>query len=257
MPDKLTFISVLSACASHVHLAKCKCIHACVVGSVFEVDLVVGNALLSMYGKCGSLDNAQSIFDKLPTRDVFSWNAMIAAHAQNGRSKLALQLLPSMQKEGVMPDKVTFVCLLAACSNAGLVDEGNDFFVSMQQDHGLTPDAEHFNCMINLLGRVGRLEEAEDLIHKMPFEPTPVSWLTLLGACKHHVDVERGERAADLLFRMDPSDVAPYMLLSNMYVAAGREDDAAKVLARMTDKVLKLQPGSHSIEVTYKTEKQM
>lgn len=249
-PNKITFISILPACASQAALAEGKRLHALIADSGLESDVEVGNALISMYGKCGSLKNAEMMFDKmLGWRDTVSWTAMIAAYSQHGQAKAALQLFHCMLQARVMPDDVTFVSILSACSHAGLIKDGCKWLVSMKRDYGITPIVDHYNCVIDLLGRVGRLEEAEDLLKRMPVKPTSVSWMTLLSACKNLVDVERGERAARCVFQMDPKDSAPYVLLSNIYTAVGRVDEAAKVIERMKEKGLKKPPGISSIEV--------
>lgn len=70
----------------------------------------------------------------------------------------------------------------------------------------------------------------------MPWSPTNVSWMTLLGACRSHIDVERGEHYAQQLFELDPDSTAPYVMLANMYVLVGMEDEAVKVLNAMNEK---------------------
>eukprot|EP00249_Psilotum_nudum_P016294 c25762_g12_i1 orf=105-395(-) len=93
--------------------------------------------------------------------------------------------------------------------------------------------------MIDLLGRVGWLEEGEDLIVRMPYEPTAMTWMTLLAACRMHLDVERGKRAAENVFRFDPDNATPYIMLSNIYSATGQWDDAAQMRKMMENKCLK------------------
>lgn len=239
--DDVTFISILSACASQASLTEGKCVHACIMCSQVELDPTVGNAILSMYGRCGSLVDARWIFDRILKRNLAIWNAMIAAYAQVGEGKHALQLFDLMRQERVMPDEATFVSVLSACSHTGLVDEGSKHFISMHQDYGITPEVDHYNCMVDLLGRVGRLDEAEDLIRNMPLQPTGVSWMTLLGACRTQVDVERGQRAAMRAFELDPKSTAPYVTMSNLYATVGRGDDAARVMEKMKTLDLKKQ----------------
>eukprot|EP00249_Psilotum_nudum_P023636 c28944_g11_i1 orf=2-508(+) len=103
--------------------------------------------------------------------------------------------------------------------------------------------------MIDLLGRAGQLDEAEDLVNSMPFGPFSASWISFLGACRMHGDVERGTRAADNIFELDPRNPAPFVLLSNMYAAAGKWKAAAKVREAMKDRGVKKKPGCSCIEV--------
>lgn len=239
MPDRVTFVSSLDAAAREAVLRDGKRLHCCIVGSVFGLDDIVQNALVSMYGKCGSLEVAWKLFWQLPKRDVFSWSSMIAAYAQIGQGKEALHIFNQMQQEGVMPDKVTFVNVLSACSHAGLVREGCRHFASMNDNYAITPIVDHYNCMIDLFGRSGRLDEAEELIRSMRVCPTVVSWLTLLSACRNNVDVRRGEWAAESVFKLDPINATPYIMLSSIYAAAGQPSDAANVMEIMRSKGLK------------------
>ncbi|KAH7286072.1 hypothetical protein KP509_33G057300 [Ceratopteris richardii] len=247
LPEKASYISVLSTCAKYGVLSECKWTHARISIRFDFFDLKLGNALLNTYAKCGSVYEAHRMFQELPSKDIFSWNTLAAAYAQNGQGKIALQLLSSMQVSGVTPNAVTFVSILSACSHAGLFSEASQFLLSMEHEYGLIPDVEHHNCIIDLLGRAGRLDEAEDWIKEMSVEASSVTWLILLNACKQYVDVDRGERVAEHVFILDPYDVTPYVLLSNIYAVSGRENDAAATLRRALDKGLKLQPG-HLVE---------
>lgn len=220
-PDQVTFSSILGACTSPADLAEGKGIHATILASRFSSYIVVGNALVNMYSKCGSMEDACAAFEKMQERDVVSWNAMIASHCQHGHGKKALQVFKKMQEDGVKPDDVTFLCLLSACSHAGLLEEGRRLFLSLVEDHNVMPSLGHYCCMVDLLGRAGHLEDAENVIKEMPFEPDFVTWMTLLNACRMHDDVQRGERVAKHVFNMDLPNGETYILLSNIYATYG------------------------------------
>eukprot|EP01018_Ginkgo_biloba_P025618 Gb_32099 [translate_table: standard] len=252
-PDEATFASVLKACASLAALKQGKQIHTYMIRTGQELSIFAGSALLDMYAKCGSIDDAGQVFNEMPERNLVSWNAMISAYAQNGHSKEALQLFEHMLQAGTKPDYVSLICVLAACSHGGLVEKGYGYFHGMHQYHGITPRAEHYSCMIDLLARAGRLDEAEDIINNMPFEPDAIMWMALLGACRIHRNVELGKRAAESLFELEPQDAAPYVLMSNIYAAAGKWNDAAKVKKLMKDRGVKKEPGYSWIEIKNQT----
>lgn len=245
VPDRVIFISMLAACSSEAKLAEGERMHARILHSGFELDVVIGNALVNMYGRCGSLQVAHGVFNRMSERSVASWNAMIGLYAQHGQGKQALILFEEMCQEGEIPDEITFVSILAACSRAGLVNEARLFFNSMSQNYGISPVVEHYACIIDLLGRAGRVDEAEKLINDMPFNPTFESFMALLGACKHQTDVARGERAADRVFELDLKDPAPFVILSNIYAAAGRAGDAAEMMTRMRNNNLRKELNCH------------
>eukprot|EP01018_Ginkgo_biloba_P011555 Gb_34228 [translate_table: standard] len=247
-PTKFTFSSVLSACASIAVLDQGKWVHAHIIKTGCKLDAFVGNALIDMYGKCGSIRDARQVFDKLSRRDVVSWNAMITGCAQHGQGKEAVQLFEQMQLAGIKPNHITFLCVLSACSHAGLVNEGRLYFDSMSS-HGIIPKAEHYACIVDLLGRAGHMDEAEEFIKKLPVEPTAAVWGALLGACRVHGNMELGKRAAECLFELDPEDAGPHVLLSNIYAAAGRWDDVAKVRKMMRRSGVKKEPGCSWVEL--------
>ena len=158
-------------------------------------------------------------------QDILSWNAMIAGFAQHGQGKEALDLFGKMQLAGIKPDHITYVGVLSACSHEGMVDEGYHYFDSMERDYGIIPREEHYACMVDLLACVGQLIDAELFINNMPFEPRSLVWRTLLSACRLHCNAELGEHATRCLLKLEPQDMATYVLLSNIYASAGRWDD--------------------------------
>lgn len=227
-PDKITFSCIIDACARSSALAEGEKVHLLVMDAGYQMDTVLGTALVYMYGKCGSLKDAVRVFDRISGQDIVSWTAMIAVYAQHGQANEALNLFYQMQGEGGKPDDVTLVSILTACSHSGLLDEAYYCFASMILNHAISPATEHYVCMIDLLGKAGCLNEAEIIIHCMPAADNSAAWfLSFLGACRYHIDVERGERAAKHLFEMDVDGISPYITLSNIYAAAGRASQAA------------------------------
>eukprot|EP01018_Ginkgo_biloba_P040201 Gb_37572 [translate_table: standard] len=254
-PNQFTFASILGVCSGLAAMEQGKQIHALIIQTGFQRDVSVESALVDLYGKCGNMSDALNVFDKMLKRNVVSWTAMIGAYAQHGRAKEALQLFERMQAAGMKPNDVTFVCVLSACSHAGLVDEGLRCFDSMLIDHYITPRVEHYACVVDILGRAGCLSEAEDFINKMPFEPSALVWRTLLGACRIHCSVDLGKRAAENILELEPKNSSAYALLSNIYAAAGRWDEASEVKKLMKDRGVKKEAGCSWIEVRNKVHK--
>eukprot|EP01018_Ginkgo_biloba_P002564 Gb_33718 [translate_table: standard] len=248
-PNAKTFASVLPACAKLAALEQGMEIHKEIIKNGFQSNVFVGNALVDMYAKCGSIEYARSLFDKMHPRNSVSWTVMIGGYAMHGYGKEALKLFEQMQHSGIIPDHTTLVCVLSACCHAGLVNEGRQYFDCMNQRYHITPAMEHYVCMVDLLGRAGSLDEAQDFINKMPIKPDATVWRCLLGSCRIHNNVELGERVAERLFELDPKTAAPYVLLSNIYAAAGRWDDTKNVRRMMKERMVKKAPGCSWIEV--------
>eukprot|EP00250_Pteridium_aquilinum_P016378 c23076_g1_i1 orf=375-3287(-) len=228
--NKQSFVNILCPCANLVALSDGKRVHCLILEDSILIERLLGNNLINLYGKCGSVDDAHRVFDRMDGRDAVSWSAMIITYAQHGQGKDALRLFDQMQQEKVLPNEVTFIGVLSACNHAGLVDDGCHHLISMSRDYGVTPLEDHYNCVVDLLSRSGRLEEAEDMTLKIPRESRGVAWMTLLGACVYRADVVRGERAARNIFELDPKNPIPYVMLRNTFSIADREDGAVKVM---------------------------
>eukprot|EP01018_Ginkgo_biloba_P030280 Gb_21441 [translate_table: standard] len=251
-PNRVTIVSVLPGCADLAALQQGKEIHGYIIRSGIESDVFAGNALVDMYAKCGSIQIASQVFDQMAEQDVVSWNTMIAGYGIHGYGKESLAHFHNMQQAGLKPDYITFIAVLSACSHAGLVDEGWQYFHRMSQDYHITPTVEHYASMVDLLGRAGQLDEAYNFIKRMPIEPDAGVWGGLLGACRLHNNLKLGERVSEHVLELDPEDVGFYVLLSNIYAAAGRWDDVRKVRKMVKDRGLVKKPGCSWIEVKNK-----
>eukprot|EP01018_Ginkgo_biloba_P032396 Gb_27797 [translate_table: standard] len=246
---QITCVNVLSACANLAALEQGKQIHAYIIRTGFESNDYVGSALVNMYAKCGSIDYAQDVFDNILDRNSVLWTVMITGYAQNGFGEEAIHLFEQMQQAGMKPDHVTFIGVLSACSHAGLVDKGLRYFNFMTQRYCIAPRIEHYACIVDLLGRAGKLDEADNIINGMPFEPDAFIWATLLGACRIHGNMELGKHAAECHIELEPQNAAPYVVLSNIYAAAGMWDDVAKTREMMTERGVKKKPGCSWIRI--------
>jgi pentatricopeptide repeat protein len=251
-PSSVTFVGVLNACASVMALEEGRHVHQQIVKSGCESNIFVGSSLVDMYAKCGSMEEACKVFNKMPLRNVVSWNAILGGFAMHGHGKEALEHFKQMQAEGVRPDNTTFVCLLSACSHAGLVDEGLCCFESMSTDCMTSARLEHYTCMVDLLGHAGRLHEAEAIIKTMPYKPDAAVWKALLDACRVHGNMEMGERIAKQVLKVDPGNAASYVLLSNIYAAVGKWHLSSILQQQRLERGVKKQPGCSWIEVNNK-----
>lgn len=243
--DSFTFATVLSACASVATLERGMEVHASGIRACLESDVVVGSALVDMYAKCGRIDYASRFFELMPVRNVYSWNSMISGYARHGHGDKALKLFTRMKQNDQLPDHVTFVGVLSACSHVGLVDEGFKHFKSMSEAYGLAPRMEHYSCMVDLLGRAGELNEIEGFINKMPFKPNVLIWRTILAACSRASgrDTEFGRRAAAMLLELEPQNAVNYVLLANMYASGEKWEDVAKARVKMREAEVKKEAG--------------
>ncbi|TKY71272.1 Pentatricopeptide repeat-containing protein [Spatholobus suberectus] len=249
MPNKFTLATALNACASLASLEEGKQIHGLRIKLERDIDVCVDNALLDMYAKCGCVDSAWGLFQSMNSPSVISWTTMIMACARNGQSREAVQIFDAMRETSVVPNHITFVCVLYACSQGGFVDEGWKYFSSMTKDYGIFPGEDHYACMVNILGRAGLIKEAKELILRMPFQPGALVWQTLLSACQVHEDVETGQLAAEHAIRRDEKDPSTYLLLSNMFAEFSNWDGVVMLRELMEMRDVKKVPGSSWIKI--------
>ncbi|KAJ7532564.1 hypothetical protein O6H91_13G009400 [Diphasiastrum complanatum] len=204
-PDLVTYLGALNACASIAALEQGRHIHSQVSQSGWESDNVIGSCLVDMYAKCGSIVEAQYVFDKMQKSDAISWNALLGGYAMHGLGREALHTFEKIC-QGCQMDGVTFVSLLSSCSHAGLLDEGQYYFESMNPIYSILTTLEHCCCMVDLFGRSGALTEAENIIKCMPLQPNVPVWMALLSACRTYKNLEIGERAAKQILQLDPEN---------------------------------------------------
>ncbi|EYU44396.1 hypothetical protein MIMGU_mgv1a021185mg, partial [Erythranthe guttata] len=243
-PDDVTILNLVSAC---VHLKSLQISNSAlsyVVRKGFDKDVAVRNSLIDMYAKCGSISTARMLFEELgPQTDPVSWSAIINGYGLHGDGKEALALYSRMKLLNLRPDKVTYTSILSACSHAGLFEQGLMVFGAMVGD-GILPGVEHYGCMVDLLGRTGRLDEAYEIVKNLPSGSYVNALESVLGACLSHGNYSLGEEIGrHLLDVKNIKDCGPYVILHNIYAAAGKWVEANNVRMVMQQKQFCKDPG--------------
>lgn len=247
-PNEFTFAALITAASNLGSLKHGQQFHNHLIKLGLDFDPFITSALIDMYAKCGSLEDAYETFGSTTWKDVACWNSMICTNAHHGEPMKALLLFREMIIEGLEPNYITFVGVLSACSHAGLIEDGLDHFQSMA-GFGIEPGMEHYASVASLLGRAGKLYEAKDFIEKMPIKPAAVVWRSLLNACRMFGNVELGRYAAEMAISIDPMDSGSYTLLSNTFACNSMWADAKQVTKKMDlDGVMK-EAGRSWIEV--------
>ena len=231
-PNSVTFICSLNACGSTGALLKGEEIHDDIVSrGLLKKDIELGNALVDMYVKCGILDKAKRVLEELPIRNVVSWNALIAGYAQQGKGHEALNCFKTIEREGLSPDEVTFLCVLSACSHSGLLHEAQMLFGSMTKTYGIVANIGHHTCMVVVFACAGQFDNAISVMKAMPSSDDTGLWIALLGACRKWGNVKLGKLSFDQIIQLEDSFAAAYVLMANIFATAGMQKDAEKVEA--------------------------
>ncbi|XP_022730600.1 pentatricopeptide repeat-containing protein At5g50990 [Durio zibethinus] len=245
-PDKFTFASVMTGCARLGACNHALWVHGVMKEKEIELNAILSSALIDMYSKCGRIQTAKEVFNSVDRSDVSIWNAMINGLATHGLPFDAIAVFSKMEVENILPDSITFLGILTACSHSGLVKEGRKYFNLMSSHYSIQPQIEHYGAMVDLFGRAGQLEEAYAIIEAMPMEPDVVIWRALLSACRTYRKPELGEVAIANISRLKSGD---YVLLSNIYCSLNRWESAEGVREMMKNKGIRKIRGRSWIEL--------
>ncbi|XAR66341.1 hypothetical protein NMG60_11012533 [Bertholletia excelsa] len=225
-PNEATVVSTLSACTALKFLKLGREIHH-YVGSGLGYTIIISNALLDMYCKCGCLSTAREIFDAIPTksviswttmvsgyvncgqldearvlfdrspvRDIVLWTAMINGYVQFNRVDEAVAMFREMQIQRVKPDKFTLVTLLTGCAQLGALEQEKD--------------TASWTSIICGLALNGMTCEALDMFSEMKqagFKPDDITFIGVLNACSHGGHVEEGRRhfsSMKIMYQIEP-----------------------------------------------------
>lgn len=236
--DQFTFSTMLGVFSRLGLLEHAKQVHAGLIQRGLPLDVVGNTALVDLYCKWGRMEDARSVFERMPRRNLISWNALIAGYGYHGMGDKAVEMFERLIAEGVAPNHVTLLAVLNACRFSGLVDKGKRIFQLMTENLRMKPRAMHYACVIELFGREGLLDEAYSMIRRAPFTPTANMWGVLLTASRIHKNMHLAKLAAEQLLAMEPEKINSYAVLLNLYVSSGRQDDACKVIETLKRKGL-------------------
>ncbi|KAJ7943375.1 Pentatricopeptide repeat-containing protein [Quillaja saponaria] len=250
--DEAVLVSILSACAQTGAMDVGIWIHRYLNRHKLPPSIRLSTSLLDMYAKCGNLNLAKRLFVAMPKKDTICWNAMLSGLAMHGDGVSALKLFSEMEMAGVKPDDITFIAMFTACSYSGMAYEGLKVLDKMVGVYKIEPKSEHYGCIVDLLGRAGHFEEAKVIIERVTNSSNgseeALAWRAFLSACCNHRQAQLAEVAAARLFQLE-NHSGVYVLLSNLYAAAGKHDDARRMRNMMKNKGADKAPGCSSVEI--------
>ncbi|XP_007210984.2 pentatricopeptide repeat-containing protein At1g18485 [Prunus persica] len=188
-PDNFTFPCLIKACGGLLDVGLGQVIHGMAVKMGLMSDVFVGNALIAMYGKCGSIEDAVRVFDLMPERNLVSWNSMICGYSENGFSQQCYSLLRKILEgeESLVPDVATLVTILPLCAGKGEVNIGMVIH-GVAVKLGLNQELMVNNALMDMYSKCGYLAEAQVLFDKND-KKNVVSWNSIIGGYSREGDV--------------------------------------------------------------------
>lgn len=202
--NEFVFTSVLSALAAPEFVDIGRQIH----GLSHKIGLVsfasVGNALITMYSKCGSLVDARQTFKTLSNRNSITWSATVTGYAQSGDSQEALAFFSSMHFSGITPTEHTLVGVLNACSDIAHVEEGKQVHGYVLK-LGFESQLYILTAMVDMYAKCGSIADARKGFDYLR-EPDMVLWTSMIGG---YVQNGENECALSLYGRMEMAGIRP------------------------------------------------
>lgn len=237
-----TMVQVIAACGRSNRLKEGRSVHGALVkSSSSSFRLIIDTSVIDMYCKCGRVDIARLIFDRMPSKNAVTWNAMILGHCIHGNPVEGLSLYSEMvDKHKHLPDEVTFVGVLCACAREGMLEKGRYYLSEMRDVFDVKPNFAHYWCLANLMASVGLKQEAINILKNIPSDedrpPEYSVWAGVFGSCRFEGDVMLGEQIAKELIEEDPHKFSHYNLLVNVYTAGGRWEEVGQVKEIMKER---------------------
>eukprot|EP00250_Pteridium_aquilinum_P004688 c14890_g1_i1 orf=113-1186(+) len=206
-PDKVIHICMLKASGSIKSSMHGMSTHAHVLKCGLESDVVIGSAIVDMYAKCGPVEASRNAFDKMPTRNIVSWSAMISSYVQHGDGSSALDLYRKMRNEGLKPNKFIMSSILKACGLIGDFTLGKQVHEEIGQLN-LESDVVLGNALVDMYAKFGRLHKAHEVFSALP-HLNVVSWGALIAGYVHH---GCSDRAIELFMEMQQTNIEPNLV---------------------------------------------
>ncbi|KAH7443614.1 hypothetical protein KP509_02G042200 [Ceratopteris richardii] len=186
-PDEVTLLSLLKASGDLGSLKFGKEVHAVIERFGLHSN-AIRNAIIDMYSKCGSLDDAYVVFRQLSQRELVSWNAIISGHLQHGLMQEVLDLFQEMKEECQVPDTITILNVSKACGILGYLDAAEQTH-KFAEVSGLQFDLFLNNTLIDTYGKCGDVKAARKIFDGMQVHDS-VSWNALLTGYAQHGNVK-------------------------------------------------------------------
>jgi pentatricopeptide repeat protein len=149
----------------------------------------VGNALIDMYAKCGRLSDAHDVLNKLPIRDVVSWNALLAGYADQDHGDEAISCYWQMQNEKISPDMLTFASGLKACTSLVAMETGMELHAEIDRNGLLKEDVVLGSILVDMYAKFGLLQRAVRVFENLPVRDE-ITWSTLMAGFAQLGEIE-------------------------------------------------------------------
>ncbi|KAL3579490.1 hypothetical protein D5086_020994 [Populus alba] len=243
--SEFTVSSVVCACAAKGDVFFCRQLHAFAIKAVVDADVFVGTALIDVYAKCGSIEEASCVFEGMTERNDVTWSSIVAGFVQNELYEEGLVLFARGKEMGLENNQFMISSVIRACAGLAALIEGRQVHAIVCRT-GFGPNNFVVSALVDMGGLV---HEAHELMTKMPFAAAASMWGSLLASCRIHGNLELAEIAAKNLFEMEPDRGGNYVLLANTYAASKKWEEAANARKSLKGSEILKERGKSWIEI--------
>ncbi|XP_051115418.1 pentatricopeptide repeat-containing protein At4g39952, mitochondrial isoform X2 [Andrographis paniculata] len=229
--DLNCLISVISSCSRLGVINFGKSIHCHVMKTFACENVSVANSLISMYGNCGNLSAAQSLFCRTAP-DIATWNSLISSYAVNGSFFEALNILFEMFSKGLKPNSATLAISLSACAQSASLEQGRKIHDYIREA-GFGYSVSLGTALVDMYAKCGEINTAKEIFDAME-EKDVVSWTVMISCYGMH---GQGKSAVRIFQEMEESGMRPhdlaFLAVLSACAHAGLADDAEYLFDRM------------------------
>ncbi|KAH7289900.1 hypothetical protein KP509_30G023200 [Ceratopteris richardii] len=185
LQQEMVLSALIKACTCERDLPKGSRLHANILKSGLLKNIIISNALLNMYVKCGAFIKARHIFAELANRNVVSWTTLIAGYCEHGHDEEARKCFDQMKLEGLIPDAVTLGCILKAFGSREMMPKGQEIHVEAVRGGLLEQRTLIGNALVHMYAKCGALGRAQEVFNKLLVQDV-TSWTALITGYSEH-----------------------------------------------------------------------
>ncbi|KAK4277444.1 hypothetical protein QN277_015444 [Acacia crassicarpa] len=203
-PDEFTYGSIIKACAGKKNLNCGMEIHGRIIKSEMGLHPFTASALVDMYCKCGMLEEAGKVHDRMEEQTVVSWNTIISGFSLQKQSENAQRYFCHMLEMGVMPDTFTYATILDTCADLATIELGKQIHAQILklQWHS---DAYIASTLVDMYSKCGEMQDSQLMFEKAPNRDY-VTWNAMICAYACH---GLGEEAIKVFEEMQLLNLKP------------------------------------------------
>lgn len=153
------------------------------------------------------MESVRKVFERMPVRDIVSWNTLIAGNAQNGVYREALTIVREMGLAGLKPDSFTLSTVLPIFAEYVDVSKGKEIH-GYAVRHGFVVDVFIGSSLIDMYAKCTRVDDSRRVFDLLP-QRDAISWNSIIAGCVQNGLFDEGLRLFRqmLISKMKPKHV--------------------------------------------------